>query len=190
MESWLELGTDWLGSSPLALMGVIVIASYILEDAAVVMAALLAVAGRLAPELALCAAVVGLVSGDTVVYLLGRLAHRHAAVGRWIDRHPGWHRALDKVRHSHWSGLIAMRFIPGMRVAGFGACGLAQMPVGRFLLINIAGAVLWVSLVLGLFMALDALASHWLGPLRWSMMVLAVTVLLWLSRGLWRTARG
>lgn len=189
MDSWLELGTNWLGSSPLALMGVIVIASYILEDAAVVMAALLAVTGRLAPELALCAAVLGLVSGDTAIYLVGRLAHRHAALGRWIDRHPAWHRALDRVRQSHWSGLIAMRFIPGMRVAGFGACGLARMPVLRFLFINIAGAVLWASLVLVLFMALDTLAADWLAPLRWSMIAIAVAVLLWLSRGLWRAAR-
>jgi len=186
MEQLAIASEGWFGGSPVALAGFIIVVSYILEDAAVIMAALLVVAGHLTLELAMCSAVIGLVSGDAAIYAIGRSAHRYPAAGRWINRRPRLVDALRRVRHSHWMALIAMRFVPGMRVAGFAACGLARMSVQRFLFINVIGAILWTSLVLGLFLLLDSSAQKWLGPMRWGLIAAAVLVLFMFSHRLWR----
>lgn len=93
------------------------------------------------------AAVAGYVVGSVISWRIGGTAAasaRGAAVRRWLlisDRQ--WERAQAWLRrHDAWL-LIPGRFLPGVRSVSGYAAGAAGMPLDRFLLCTVMGAVLW-----------------------------------------------
>lgn len=57
---------------PLVLAGLILLSTYLLEDAAIISAALISIDGFLSPELAFLALFIGIFTGDFGLYGLGR----------------------------------------------------------------------------------------------------------------------
>ncbi|MFJ4220524.1 DedA family protein [Curtobacterium luteum] len=117
-------------------------------DSLLVTAAILSATLGVTPWQVAIVAVVAAIVGDAVGYLLG------ARVGRRLFR-PGA-RLLTPARlheseafFTRWGGisLVLGRFVPVVRTYVPLAAGTARMPVGRFVLWNVVGAVAWVGLL-------------------------------------------
>lgn len=80
--------------------------------------------------------------GDMFFFLLGR-RHGSALLGRY----PQWHSRVQKV--NRWllryqaGAIIGVRFMYGLRVAGPIAIGMSDIPVWRFVVLNLAGSTVW-----------------------------------------------
>lgn len=166
----------------LAIIGV----SYLLEDVAVVGAALLASQHQISWTVSFLAALMGLISGDLILYTFGYWLGRSAANANALARWPRWQRAMRYARQAHWGHLLLLRFTPGLRTAGFGACGLAGMRLQRFVIIDALGVTLWCALVFSIIAAAGAMAARWFGSAHWPLLVLAVVLALILHRFLTR----
>ncbi len=119
-----------------------------LEGETVLLAAgFLAHQGYLRIEYVLLTAFVGTVAGDQFYYYLGR---RHGA--RLLER-PRIRRVAQPVREwLHRSGTLLVagfRFLYGLRTAVPLVLGASHYPYGRFAVLNVLGALVWV-LALGL----------------------------------------
>lgn len=177
-ESTIALTHGNVGFLVVAIIGI----SYLLEDVAVVGAAVLASQHQMPWPLALFATITGLISGDVLLYGFGYWLGRSAANDSALERWPRWQRALRHVRHAHWGHLVLLRFTPGLRTAGFGACGIARMRLQRFVVIDTLGVCLWCALVFGIIAAAGAVATHWLVSARWPLLIVAVLLALLLHQ--------
>lgn len=105
----------------------------------------LAAGGLVDPFAAALAAILGAIAGDTVTYLLGRLARR--PVLRWRLLRPHWRKIawarLFFRRYGIWSILLA-RFFGPLRATLPLIAGAFAMRALPFQLANIASAILWV----------------------------------------------
>ena len=126
---------------------VVVISTFMLEDLAIIGAALLAASERMAPGLAFFAVCLGMFIGDTALYLFGRAALEWPKLRRKL-RHPIIRKQVQPLRKSPWHQLMLIRCMPGLRTFGYIACGLARVPVVPFCLANLASIIVWAA---GLF---------------------------------------
>ena len=84
---------------------------------------------------------------NQVFFILGR---RYG--NRTVEKHPDWKPRLQQV--NGWlerfrsALIIGVRFVPGFRTIGGVAIGMSDVSTGRFIVLNLIGAVLW-ALVIG-----------------------------------------
>ena len=84
---------------------------------------------------------------NQVYFILGR---RYG--NRTVEKHPDWKPRLQQV--NGWlerfrsALIIGVRFVPGFRTIGGVAIGMSDVSTGRFIVLNLIGAVLW-ALVIG-----------------------------------------
>lgn len=155
-----------LGMSPLAIALAIVLATFVLEDAAIIGAALLAASGMISVPLAFSALTLGIFVGDLGLYGLGRAARTHA----WSRNRIGEHRIAQG---RDWLGqrlvlsLLAARFIPGSRLPTYAASGFLAVPFSRFALVTGGAGIVWTGLVFGVTLMLGAPVLMALGPWKW-----------------------
>ena len=145
----------------------IVLATFILEDAATVLAAIAAAGGGLSVPLALAALYSGIVLGDLGLYGLGRLASRVSLLERFIPksrRRQG--RAWLEGRV--FSVVFISRFVPGARLPTYTACGFVGGHLGQFALAAVVATSIWTSLLFGVSYKLGALLMPYLGAWRWA----------------------
>lgn len=147
--------------------GAIILGTFILEDAATVVAAMQAAQGDISIPLALGALYVGIVLGDAGLYGLGRLARfvpyvgrllppqREAMVHAWVDRR------VFKI-------VVISRFLPGVRLPTYTTCGYLGVSFRKFILATMSATAIWTS---GLFLVSmkigDVLIAHF-GVWRWA----------------------
>lgn len=145
----------------------IIFATFILEDAATVLAGMQAAAGSLSIPVALGSLYVGIVLGDLGLYGLGRLAahvpwvrrllppQRTATVRAWLDG-----RVFRVV--------LISRFLPGVRLPTYTTCGYLGASLRQFTLATMIATLFWTS---GLFVlsmrAGNFLMAHF-GVWRWA----------------------
>ncbi len=147
--------------------GTIIIATFILEDAATVLAAIQAATGDISIPLALGSLYVGIVLGDAGLYGLGQLA-------RLI---PWFHRLLppkrERVVKAWLQGrvfkiVVISRFLPGVRLPTYTTCGYLGVSFRKFITASMTATVVWTS---GLFLVSmkvgDFLIAHF-GVWRWA----------------------
>jgi len=92
------------------------------------------------------AACVGAVLGDNVGYLIGRRYGRGFVerYGRRLFITPERLERADRYYHAHGGKTVFLgRFIPFVRSVGFILAGVAHMRWRRFLMYDLAGAVVW-----------------------------------------------
>lgn len=138
--------------------------------------ALTALASR-SPVAPLAVVLLAAVCGDVVNYLVGR-----SFVGRWLlqrkwisDKHMAQTRSYFD-RYGAFTVTIG-RFVPVVRTVAPFVAGLTEMPLRRFVLFNVAGAVAWCCLML--------LGGYWLGRIDWiaqhfqivSLLIIAISIL-------------
>ncbi|WP_281645762.1 VTT domain-containing protein [Parendozoicomonas sp. Alg238-R29] len=128
--------------------------TFVLEDVAIVSGALLASSDKVLPELAFIALLLGIVSGDVGLYLLGKLSARFSFIKKRINL-----KHVQAIRH--WISrhlfltIFLVRFAPGLRLPCYLACGLFSVSLKMFIVaVSVAGFV-WVALAFSGF--------HWFG---------------------------
>ncbi len=166
---------------PVLLVAAIIIATFILEDAATIAAALLAADGIVPVPLALGALLIGIILGDIGLYALGRLATRNSWVRRQLQRRT----AVDLGR---WMGkrifpvVCSARFVPGARFPSYTASGMLGLSFWRFTLAAVIATSLWTILSFSVIFFLGNYFHEWLGSWRWLIGSLLVGGLLLFAR--------
>jgi membrane protein DedA with SNARE-associated domain len=155
------------GQSVLFQAGAIVLATFILEDAATVAAAMQAQDGAVSTWVALVSLYVGIVLGDLGLYGLGRLSatvpwvarqlppHRQEAIRAWISG-----RIFNVV--------LVSRFLPGMRLPTYTTCGFVGADLRQFTLAAVAATACWTSLLFAVSLKLGQFLMDHLGAWRWA----------------------
>lgn len=162
LDHFLELTT----AHPLIQVLIVILATFILEDAATVLTAIQVKMHTLAPGTALIALYVGIVAGDIGLYGLGYLAARWPPARRWIntperDVQRQWlTRKLFKV-------VFISRFVPGTRLPLYTACGFFNAGLHTFTLATILATMIWTSALFALSLHVGGFLLAHLGAWRW-----------------------
>jgi len=160
------------GKHPLLQALTIILGTFILEDAATVLAAMQVESGDIAPLLALGALYVGIVLGDFGLYGLGRLA----AILPW-DRNRWMRRLVPPERIARGRAWLAgrvfkvvliSRFLPGMRLPCYTACGFLGADFRRFALAAVVATLAWTSLLFGVSLHVGRFLIDHFGAWRWA----------------------
>lgn len=159
----------WAGQNAWLQAVAIIGGTFVLEDAATILAAIDAASGGIAVWLALVSLYAGVVLGDLGLYGLGRLATSVPLLRRWVGekrirRGRAWlrHRPGRLIRV-----VLVSRFLPGMRLPTYTACGFVHAGFGQFALGATIGVLLWTSILFGVSMKLGSLIMRYLGAWGW-----------------------
>jgi membrane protein DedA with SNARE-associated domain len=173
---------------PLLLFALIVMATFVLEDIATVVVAVLASRMVIDAPVAIAALVIGTAAGDIALYAAARWLRGWGPVQRQMAAIEGslpirWLRA-----HALWAVIIA-RFIPGTRLPVFAGAGGIGMPMRPFVLAVIGTTLIWTPALYALAAEADMQVVGSLGPTRWAVLAALAAVLVLLPRML-RGVRG
>ena len=145
----------------------IICGTFILEDAATVLAAMEADTGGVPIWLALVSLYVGIVLGDLGLYGLGALAARVRWARRWVppERFLSGQAWLETrvVRV-----VLVSRFLPGMRLPTYTACGFLGADLKRFALAAVVATLAWTSLLFGVSLRMGRVLIEHFGAWRWA----------------------
>lgn len=177
MSDWLQSQLLLLSDRPVAAALLIILATFVLEDAATIGAGMLAVSGIIPFELALGSLYAGIVLGDMALYGLGRLA-----------KMTGWSRFFVSTRSlvqgRRWlrkrlvPALIGARFTPGMRTPTFMASGFLKLSFLTFIFTILIVAAVWTSLLFTVIYVFGDIAARIVGDKAWIFgIVLIVSVI-------------
>jgi len=132
------------------------------------------------------AGLLGTMVGSWVAYAVGRggrleLLERHGAKHKWVPTHPTQIERADRWFQRYGEPTVMFgRLIPLVRAFVSLPAGVAKMPLGRFTLFSLIGAIPWV---VALALAGHALGSDWTSVRRgfeyvdYAIVVLAVLAL-------------
>jgi membrane protein DedA with SNARE-associated domain len=145
----------------------VIFATFILEDAATVIAAMEAQSGALSVPLGLASLYSGIVLGDIGLYGLGRLAGMVPLVQRLLPP-----RRTEVVR-AWLSGkifrvVLISRFLPGVRLPTYTTCGYLRADLGRFTLAAVLATMVWTSGLFALSFHVGKLLMAHFGAWRWA----------------------
>jgi membrane protein DedA with SNARE-associated domain len=187
-----ELLESWGYAAYLLLLGITGAGSPIPEDLILATAGYMISAGIFSWPGAILAGVAGVVGSDALLYYWGTRL-RVGVEGGWTSRlfTPPHIRKAERLlaRFGDKTVFIA-RLLPGTRAVSFVGAGARRMPFGRFLLLDAAGALLWVPAVLLLgarigeeIGGLDRLVASAGRSAVWAGVTILILVLAW---SLWR----
>lgn len=149
LDSLLSVSQD-----PVWLVLVVIVSTFMLEDLAIIGAAMLAASNKISPDIAFAATCVGMFIGDTALYLTGRAA----LVWPWLKEKLDSEliqRQIRPLQKAPWHQLALIRCMPGLRTFGYIACGLARVPGTTFTIANVASILAWAAALFGV--------AFWLG---------------------------
>ena len=127
--------------------------TFVLEDIAVLGAALLVVNSMVALPWAAGSSFAGIWIGDFGLYVLARHFGRPVFERLWFKRLVG--KKIDIARSEGWfrdhgtAAIVISRAVPGTRLPTYLAAGLLKVPAARFLTITGAACVIWVAALFG-----------------------------------------
>ena len=145
---------------------------------------------------ALPVCLVGVLSGDIVLYWVGR--HWGERILEWrMVRHVLSRDREEKLKTAYRRHgvkiVFAARHVVGFRAAAFMTAGIAHVPFLKFLAVDICAALVSVPLGFGIaFFFTDQLAAVLAGVHRverWLLLLVMVAVALWLGIVAWRKSR-
>jgi membrane protein DedA with SNARE-associated domain len=157
----------WAGHQPLLQATAIVLGTFILEDAATVVAAMQAGDGSLSAVLALASLYVGIALGDLGLYGLGWLAARLPLMARFLPPH------RKEVIRAWVDGrvfrvVIASRFLPGLRLPTYTTCGFVGADLRQFASAVVIATICWTSLLFGVSLRIGEVLLQHFGAWRWA----------------------
>ena len=160
----LSAGMGW--PSPPAAGNRHCLGTFILEDAATVIAAIQTADGSLSGPLALASLYVGIAVGDLGLYGLGWLAARFPPVTRFIPPHRkevvrAWLDAMFKV-------VLISRFLPGLRLPTYTTCGFVNADLQQFALAVVIATICWTTLLFGVSLRVGEVLMDHFGAWRWA----------------------
>jgi membrane protein DedA with SNARE-associated domain len=187
-----ELLGDWGYPTYLLLLVATGLGSPVPEDLILATAGYLISAAAFSWPAALTLGVLGVVVSDVLLYGWGRRLHAGVS-GGWMGRLVRPHHLVAAERWLVRFGDKAVffgRLLPGTRTVAFIGAGVRRMPLGRFLLYDLLGALVWVPAVLfaGSQMGeeiggLDQLLATISRSAVWVVLALAILAALWKWRG-------
>lgn len=154
------------GQDPLLQGAAIVCGTFILEDAATIIAATEAGEGKIALAVALGALYAGIVLGDLGLYGLGRLAALFPWARRWAPK-PGLRRTQAWISDNVFKTVFVSRFLPGARLPTYTLCGFLRVSFARFALAATIATLIWTSMLFALSLKVGAFLMNHLGAWRW-----------------------
>jgi membrane protein DedA with SNARE-associated domain len=145
----------------------IVLGTFILEDAATVLAAMQVKTGGLAAWLALVSLYCGIVLGDLGLYGLGRLSSLAPWARRFVPPER-FRRGQDWLRGRVFKVVLISRFLPGMRLPTYTACGFLRADFRAFALAAIVATLAWTSLLFAASLRIGQFLIDHFGAWRWA----------------------
>jgi membrane protein DedA with SNARE-associated domain len=145
----------------------IVLGTFILEDAATVLAAMQAQTGLLPIWLALVSLYVGIVLGDLGLYGVGALAARVRWARRWVPPER-FRRGQAWLRQRVFKVVLVSRFLPGMRLPTYPACGFLGADLKQFALAAIVATLAWTTLLFTVSLRIGQFLMDHFGAWRWA----------------------
>lgn len=176
-----------MGPTALVLFVLLALATLITEDLTCVWAGVLAAEGRIGFGFAAMACLVGIVIGDVLLFLAGRLFGRvllRRAPLNWFLRESEVKRCSGWFQRRGMLAILVSRFLPGMRLPTYFAAGLLDTSFIKFTFYFVIAAAVWTPLLVGASMLLgrevieSALVTQQSVLLRIAMTVLLVFVVL------------
>lgn len=168
-----------LAGDPMVLGIAIALFTFVLEDAATVASGLLSAEGLIHPLWALGALYTGIVLGDFGLFGFGRLARENRWARRLLEK-----RSVSLTRawmhRRYFATIFGARFVPGLRLPTYTACGFFGLPFTRFALYAAVAAAAWTTLLFIVIFTFGRWVVEEFGPWRWALgaaIVLAVLVL-------------
>jgi membrane protein DedA with SNARE-associated domain len=154
------------GHSALFQAAAIILGTFILEDAATVLAAMQVEDGGVALWVALLSLYAGIVLGDLGLYGLGRLSGRVPWVARQLPP-----RRQETIRA--WIDgrifrvVLVSRFLPGLRLPTYTTCGFVGADLRQFTLAAVIATSCWTSMLFAVSLRLGQVLMDHLGAWRW-----------------------
>ena len=161
--------------NPVVLAFLILLGSYVLEDAAIVSAALLSADGLISVELAYLALFLGIFSGDLGLYFIGTQLKRIPWLGRKldldaVDRAGGW------LNRNMTTAVLMVRVVPGLRLPTYVACGYFHLSTIRFFCLVLVASLIWTGVLFFSFYLVGELFWPELSEGKW--LILPIILLL------------
>ena len=156
---------------PLLSGGAIVIGTFILEDAATVLAAMQVQTGGIPWEVAIVSLYLGIVLGDMGLYGLGAAASgssRLQGLAARLVQAPRQAHGKRWLSERVFRVVFISRFIPGARLPTYTACGWLRVSFRRFVLAAVVATSIWTSLLFVLSLRMGRFLTDYLGAWRWA----------------------
>ena len=151
---------------PVAQAGAIILGTFILEDAATVLAGMQVQDGRLIWPLALAALYIGVILGDMGLYGLGKLAALWPLLMRIIrpDRRA---KGREWLKGRVFRVVFVSRFLPGARLPTYTTCGFLSAGFLRFSAAAALATLIWTTALFGISLRVGEWLINHLGAWRW-----------------------
>ncbi len=150
---------DLLAMYPWGLYACFFLGPFIQEDTAVIGAAASAVGGLGEPLLLFAVVLIGLVFSDLWKYWIGRAARTRDWARSYVEKWGVERTEARVVKRLGWS-LMAVRFVPGARIAFYVAAGFFNAPFARFSFFIVLSAFIYIGIIFALFASLGAVAGE------------------------------
>jgi membrane protein DedA with SNARE-associated domain len=156
----------WAGQHALFQATAIILGTFILEDAATVLAAMQAADSKLSAALALVSLYAGIALGDLGLYGLGRLAAHMPLVDRLLP--PRRNEAIRAWLNGRvFKVVLVSRFLPGLRLPTYTTCGFVGADLRQFAFAVVVATICWTSLLFGVSLRVGQVLMDHLGAWRW-----------------------
>ncbi len=159
----------------------IIIGTFILEDPTTVIVGVLAADGLIPIPTALIALYLGIVFGDLWLYGMGYLASTHPWLGRFVnhDRTAPFKSWLES---RYQTTIFSVRFIPGLRLPTYTACGFFRTNLTQFFITAIGATLIWTTFLFYASYWFGSLTSQWLDSVRYGLAALFLLALFLIGR--------
>ena len=169
------------GAHPLYQGFAIVLGTFILEDAATVLAAVQFETGNLRLPVALGALYAGIILGDLGLYGLGRLAAIWPRINRLVSAQR-YARGQKWLTSRTFKVVFISRFLPGARLPTYTACGFLRADFVRFTLAAVIATSIWTSLLFFVSTRVGRLLIEHFGAWRWIGVIGFIVVIVVIGR--------
>lgn len=160
---------------------IIILGALVSEDATSVILGILAADGVISIPVAFSSLFVGIVLGDTGIYMLGRLASTHPRLGRYVS-HDFLVPFREWLQKRYVLTVFSACFIPGSRFLTYVSCGFFRTRFSTFLLTAVAATSIWTAILFSVSYWFGGFTSGWLTHLRWGIAAAFLLALFFVGR--------
>ena len=152
---------EYFMANPMLLAVGLVIATFILEDAATTAGAFLASQAVLPVELAFGAILSGIIIGDAFIYGLGFFARSHPKIKQFLEKRKLLPDTDTSVIDRHMAiAVITARFLPGFRFPTYVLSGFLKMSFPLFMGIIIIAVGVWTTILFWVVYQIGEAVTH------------------------------
>ena len=162
--------------NPYVLALLIILGTFILEDVAISVAALLSASAAISIETALCALIIGVIIGDFGLYGLGRWFNKSVWVQKLLKKE-GAKYTEGVLRRRQIEMTVFSRFVPGMRLPTYVSMGLFSINFKVFFYTVLIAATFWTSFLFFLFFKIGEEAMDMVGKYQ----IISITAIILLA---------